>query len=70
VVAGDSAGGGLTLALPQALRDAGETPPAGAVLISPLLDLTASGASIVERTDEDPIFTADRDPRPRGGLPR
>jgi monoterpene epsilon-lactone hydrolase len=58
-VAGDSAGAGLTLALLQALRDAGETPPAGAVLISPLLDLTASGASIMERADQDPIFTPD-----------
>jgi hypothetical protein len=52
--------GGLTPALLQALRDAGETPPAGAVLMSPLLDLTASGASIVGRADEDPIFTPTR----------
>jgi monoterpene epsilon-lactone hydrolase len=59
VVAGDSSGGGLTLALLQALRDAHETLPAGAVLLSPLLDLTASGASIVQRADEDPIFTPD-----------
>jgi monoterpene epsilon-lactone hydrolase len=59
VVAADSAGGGLTLALLQALRDADETPSAGAVLLSRLLDLTASGASIVERADEDPIFTPD-----------
>jgi monoterpene epsilon-lactone hydrolase len=59
VVGGDSAGGGLTVALLQALRDAGEAPPAGGVLISPLLDLTASGASVVERADEDPIFAPD-----------
>jgi hypothetical protein len=52
--------GGLALALLQALRDAGETTPAGAVLMSPLLDLTGSGASIVERADEDPIFTPTR----------
>lgn len=57
VVAGDSAGGALTLGLLQALRDSGETPPAGAVLMSPALDLTFSGASIAERADEDPIFT-------------
>ena len=43
VLAGDSAGSGLTLALLQTLRDAGDSLPAGAVLISPLLDLTASG---------------------------
>jgi monoterpene epsilon-lactone hydrolase len=60
VLAGDSAGGGLTLALLQTLRDAGDSLPAGAVLISPLLDLTASGASIIERADEDPVFTPDR----------
>lgn len=59
VVAGDSAGGGLALTLLQTLRDSGEALPAGAVLISPLLDLTASGASIEERAGQDPIFTPD-----------
>lgn len=59
VLAGDSAGGGLTLALLQTLRDAGDSLPAGAVLLSPLLDLTASGASIIERADEDLVFTPD-----------
>ena len=59
VLAGDSAGSGLTLALLQTLRDAGDSLPAGAVLISPLLDLTASGASIIERADEDLVFTPD-----------
>lgn len=59
VLAGDSAGGGLTLALLQTLRDAGDSLPAGAVLLSPLLDLTASGASIIERAEEDLVFTPD-----------
>jgi monoterpene epsilon-lactone hydrolase len=59
VIAGDSAGGGLTLALMHALRDAGEALPAGAVLISPFLDLTASGTSLTERASQDPIFTPD-----------
>lgn len=59
VLAGDSAGGGLTLALLQTLRDAGDSLPAGAVLMSPLLDLSASGASIIERADEDLVFTPD-----------
>lgn len=59
VLAGDSAGGGLSLALLQTLRDAGDSLPAGAVLLSPLLDLTASGASIIERADEDLVFTPD-----------
>lgn len=59
VVAGDSAGGGLALALMQTLRDARQALPAGAVLISPFLDLTASGESITQRAELDPIFTPD-----------
>ncbi|HET9895958.1 MAG TPA: alpha/beta hydrolase [Streptosporangiaceae bacterium] len=39
VLSGDSAGGGLALALLIALRDAGEALPAGCVLLSPWLDL-------------------------------
>ncbi|WP_336602438.1 alpha/beta hydrolase fold domain-containing protein [Paraburkholderia bengalensis] len=42
VVAGDSAGGGLALALLLALRDADEALPAGAVLFSPWADLTTT----------------------------
>ncbi|KAA6458659.1 alpha/beta hydrolase [Acidobacteria bacterium AB60] len=56
VVAGDSAGGALSLALMHALRDAGETLPAAAVLISPYLDLTGPDPSIAERVN-DPSFT-------------
>jgi acetyl esterase/lipase len=56
VVAGDSAGGGLTMALLLSLRDAGEPMPAGAVLFSPWLDLTGSGESMVTRADRDPWF--------------
>ena len=39
VVAGDSAGGGLALALLLALRDAGETAPAAGIGLSPWTDL-------------------------------
>lgn len=46
VIAGESAGGGLTLSTTIALRDAGHALPAGAVAISPWADLTLSGASI------------------------
>ena len=46
VVAGDSAGGGLCIALLQVLRDAGLPMPAGGVLISPWCDLTHSFPSI------------------------
>jgi epsilon-lactone hydrolase len=56
-VAGDSAGGGLTVALLVALRDAGEALPAAAVLMSPTVDLTSSGASMTDRADRDPIST-------------
>jgi acetyl esterase/lipase len=59
VVAGDSAGGGLSLAAAVALRDAGEPVPAGVVLLSPWLDLTLSGASIRELADVEPMLRAD-----------
>ena len=56
-VAGDSAGGGLAVALLVATRDAEEALPAAAVLMSPTVDLTSSGASMTERADQDPIST-------------
>ena len=56
-VAGDSAGGGLAVALLVATRDAEKTLPAAAVLMSPTVDLTSSGASMTERADQDPIST-------------
>ena len=56
-VAGDSAGGGLAVALLVATRDAGQALPAAAVLMSPTVDLTSSGASMTERADQDPIST-------------
>lgn len=46
VVAGDSAGGGLSLALLLALRDAGAPLPAGGLLLSPWLDLAHTGSSL------------------------
>ena len=58
-VAGDSAGGGLAVALLVAARDAGEAMPAAAVLMSPTVDLSSSGASMTERVDQDPISTPD-----------
>jgi monoterpene epsilon-lactone hydrolase len=53
---GDSAGGGLAVAVLQALRDAGAPLPAVAAVISPLVDLTVSGASVTERADRDPML--------------
>jgi len=45
VLAGESAGGGLTLSTMLALRDAGEPLPVAAVVISPWVDLEGRGAS-------------------------
>ena len=45
IVAGDSAGGGLTLALMISLREAELPLPAAGVLICPWVDLTLAGAS-------------------------
>jgi monoterpene epsilon-lactone hydrolase len=56
-IAGDSAGGGLAVALLVATRDDGEALPAAAVLMSPTVDLTSSGDSMTTRVDEDPIST-------------
>jgi monoterpene epsilon-lactone hydrolase len=56
-VAGDSAGGGLAVALLVATRDAGEALPAAAALMSPTVDLTSSGVSMTERADQDPFST-------------
>jgi phosphinothricin tripeptide acetyl hydrolase len=57
VVAGDSAGGGLTVALLLALRERALPRPAGGVCISPWVDLTCSGASYATKATVDPIVT-------------
>jgi len=54
-VAGDSAGGGLTIATLIALRDAGEPMPACAVPISPWTDMECTGESVVTRAAVDPM---------------
>lgn len=46
ILAGDSAGGGMLLSMLVTLRDQGIPPPAGAVLISPWVDLTHSFPSL------------------------
>lgn len=55
VVAGDSAGGNLTLTTLMALRDAGDPLPAAAVCISPMTDLAGTGESF--STNKDPLLT-------------
>ncbi|CUS07576.1 unnamed protein product [Tuber aestivum] len=53
IVAGDSAGGGMLLSLLVILRDQGLPMPAGAVLISPWVDLCHSFPSIVAGNEHD-----------------
>jgi len=55
ILAGDSAGGGMCLALLGVLRDLGQEMPAGAVLISPWCDMTHSFDSILQNTETDII---------------
>jgi epsilon-lactone hydrolase len=54
-VAGDSAGGGLTLATLVAARDAGLALPAAAVCLSPWVDFEGLGESMKTRLHVDPI---------------
>lgn len=56
IVAGDSAGGGLALALAMYLRDHNEDLPKKLVLMSPWTDLTASGESYETNYEKDPLF--------------
>ncbi len=74
-IAGDSAGGGLTLATLVALRDAGDPLPAAAAPISPWTDLEGTGNSMRTHVDKDPmvepggllgmarLYLGDADPR-------
>lgn len=59
ILAGDSAGGGLALAVMVAARDEGMPLPGAASLISAWTDLAATGGSLKSRNDKDPWFDAD-----------
>ena len=61
VVAGDSAGGGATLATVIELRDAGDRLPVCLYLMSPWTDLTLSGETHQTKRSVDPLI-------PRGGI--
>lgn len=52
-IGGDSAGGGLALATMLSLRAAGEPLPRAVVLLSPWVDLTCRGQSIVDNAPRD-----------------
>ena len=56
IVAGDSAGGGLAMALCMYLKDHKMPMPGGVVAMSPWTDLTASGESYETNYEKDPLF--------------
>ena len=55
VVAGDSAGGGLTVATLLAARDAGDAMAAAGVCMSPWVDMEGIGDSMTSKAGEDPM---------------
>jgi monoterpene epsilon-lactone hydrolase len=57
VIAGDSAGGGLTVSTLIAVRDIGAPAPAAGVCISPWVDLEAEGESMTSRAARDPLVS-------------
>ena len=59
IIAGDSAGGGLTIATLLKLRDQGVPLPAAAVCLSPWTDLALTGESIKLKLHEDPFVSPD-----------
>ncbi len=61
ILAGDSAGGGLSMALTMFLRDQGEPLPGGIIAMSPWTDLTASGESYESNFDKDPMYGGSRE---------
>lgn len=61
IVVGDSAGGGLAMALCHYLKDKGKQLPCGIVAMSPWTDLTASGESYETNYERDPLFGNTRD---------
>ncbi|KAI5807442.1 hypothetical protein DFH27DRAFT_546263 [Peziza echinospora] len=69
VFAGDSAGGGLVLSLLVVLRDQGLPLPAGAVLISPWVDLCHSFPSVVSDNSKDYIPAHGFQHRPSAAWP-
>ncbi|MFL6700172.1 MAG: alpha/beta hydrolase fold domain-containing protein [Vitreoscilla sp.] len=56
VLAGESAGGNLSLALMLVLRDAGERLPDAAALFSPATDLSGGSPSIIGNSERDAMF--------------
>ncbi len=60
VIAGDSAGGGLTVALLQYIKKQKRPMPAGAVCLSPWLDLSCSISTLSKELSQDPLISPER----------
>lgn len=58
-VGGDSAGGGLAIALMITLREAGLPLPGAALCISPWVDMMLQGDSMVTKAELDPLVSRD-----------
>jgi acetyl esterase/lipase len=58
-VVGDSAGGGMTLALALRIRDAGEPLPASLVCLSPWTDMTGESDSLTANSESDSMFVGE-----------
>lgn len=56
IVAGDSAGGGLAMALSMYLKENERKLPCGIIAMSPWTDMTASGKSYHINYEKDPLF--------------
>jgi epsilon-lactone hydrolase len=59
IFAGDSAGGGLTVAATLVLREQYDPLPAALVCLSPWVDLTSSGESYRKNSEKDPYLRSD-----------
>jgi epsilon-lactone hydrolase len=59
IFAGDSAGGGLSVASTLYLRNHNEPLPAGVVCLSPWVDLTSSGESYKQNKNKDPYLNVE-----------
>ena len=58
-IAGDSAGGGLTVAALVAIRDEGQPLPAAGIALSPWVDMEGIGDSMTSKADVDPMVQKD-----------
>nr|WP_145402208.1 alpha/beta hydrolase [Paenibacillus xylanexedens] len=58
-IMGDSAGGGLSLALAQYLQEQGLPQPKDIILLSPWLDITLSSPEVMAMIDKEPMLNWD-----------